>query len=82
MKITKITIKAYSNGRDITNIWGYYFDEENNIHDIDHTKAVIWDIDELIDMMDTIAMKIDPEYYEKDTINGTEGNEFTRTYKI
>lgn len=81
MKIKEITLKASNNGRDITVITGYYFDEDNGIHDVDEEKGVYSDLDELLDAMDEMATEITSAVYECDTMNYTDDNgDFVRSY--
>ena len=76
-------IKFYANRSGVVNMWGYYFDENNSIHDFDTKKIAGWEnFDDLIAYADDLIEEIDPGAfgYDHDIINSHEGSEFTREY--
>ena len=80
--VKEITLKGYYNrGGSITTIWGYYFDNENVMHDMPYNKACLDDFLDMVEYMDDIIEKMFG-VLDYDTCNSTEGNEFTRTYYI
>ena len=79
--VKEITLKGYHRGGSITTIWGYYFDNDNCIHDMPNNKACLYDFIDMVEYMDDI-IENNFGVLDYDTCNSTEGNEFTRTYYI